>query len=68
VDGSPHSTQEGHKRDSERDAYLAASGILVLRFWNSEIVNDRDAVLERIANVCAERVAQQSELAGFGDQ
>jgi adenine-specific DNA-methyltransferase len=68
VDGSPHSTQEGHARDSERDAYLAASGILVLRFWNSEIVNEREAVLERIANVCAERIDKQTELAGSGDQ
>lgn len=56
ADGDTHATPEGQASDRERDAYLAANGVLVLRFWNSEVSNEEDAVLDRIASVCAERV------------
>jgi very-short-patch-repair endonuclease len=55
ADGGTHATPEGQDSDRERDAYLAANGILVLRFWNNEIAKEQEAVLERIAAVCAER-------------
>jgi adenine-specific DNA-methyltransferase len=55
ADGGTHATPEGQDADRERDAYLTANGILVLRFWNNEITHEQDAVLERIATVCAER-------------
>jgi very-short-patch-repair endonuclease len=58
ADGDTHATPEGQESDRKRDAYLAANGILVLRFWNTEISNEKDAVLDRIANVCAERAEQ----------
>jgi very-short-patch-repair endonuclease len=58
ADGDTHATAEGQKSDRKRDAYLAANGILVLRFWNSEITNEKDAVLDSIVRVCAERTDQ----------
>ncbi len=55
ADGDTHATPEGRESDRERDEYLAAHGILVLRFWNVELAEEEDAILERIATVCAER-------------
>ncbi len=55
ADGDTHATTEGQQSDGERDAYLTANGVRVLRVWNVEIAEDRDAVVEHIANVCAER-------------
>src|SRR5438105_651014 len=57
ADGDTHATPEGQEGDRKRDADLAAAGILVLRFWNTEISNEKEAVLDRIANACVERAA-----------
>jgi adenine-specific DNA-methyltransferase len=46
LDGSPHLVQA--TPDAERTTYLAAHGYRVLRFWNHDVLNDTDAVLERI--------------------
>src|SRR5262245_22035851 len=59
ADGGTHITPEGQDADLKRDAYLAEIGILVLRFWNSEITHEQEAVLERIATVCAERTRRR---------
>ncbi len=59
ADGDTHATPEGQESDRERDEYLAAHGILVLRFWNVELAEEEDAILERIATVCAERTARK---------
>jgi very-short-patch-repair endonuclease len=55
LDGDSHATEEGRENDCARDAYLIANGILVLRFWNGEVHNELDAVLDRIVNACVER-------------
>jgi very-short-patch-repair endonuclease len=59
ADGDTHATPEGQESDRLRDEYLAANGVLVLRFWDSEITRDQDAVLERIATLCAERCQEK---------
>ena len=64
ADGDTHGTPGGRAADHDRDAYLAANGILVLRFWNTEISDDPDAVIERIAAACAERCATSTDPAG----
>ena len=46
ADGSQH--QEQQDRDRERTAYLETLGYRILRFWNYEILNGTQAVLERI--------------------
>lgn len=45
LDGSQHI--ENKEYDIERDSYLNANGIKVVRFWNSEL-KDIDTVLNRI--------------------
>ncbi len=46
LDGNDH--KENKDYDKNRTNYLKDKGIKVLRFWNSEIENDIDKVLEKI--------------------
>jgi very-short-patch-repair endonuclease len=50
VDGSQHAESQA---DAERDAFLAANGWRVLRFWNNEVTRNRAGILERILEVAA---------------
>ncbi|HEX8666707.1 MAG TPA: DUF559 domain-containing protein [Beijerinckiaceae bacterium] len=45
LDGSQHAESE---RDRVRDAFLAARGYRVLRFWNHEVMRSLDSVLDTI--------------------
>lgn len=45
LDGGQHSE---NNRDRVRDAFLAAEGYKVLRFWNNDVMKNRDGVLEVI--------------------
>jgi very-short-patch-repair endonuclease len=45
VDGGQHSE---NRRDLTRDCALAADGYHVLRFWNSDVLGNRDGVLSVI--------------------
>jgi very-short-patch-repair endonuclease len=45
ADGSQHAESP---RDKARDAYLASQGWKVLRFWNNEVLQNREGVLETI--------------------
>ena len=44
VDGSQHGTPA----DARRDAWFEANGFTLLRFWNNEVLEHTDAVLEQI--------------------
>lgn len=46
VDGSQHLEQQEY--DAERTAYLEIKGYTVLRFWNNEVLENMDGVLQRI--------------------
>jgi len=46
LDGGQHTEQQDE--DSKRTRYLQVLGYRVLRFWNQEVLNDLDAVLEAI--------------------
>lgn len=52
ADGSHHLESE---YDAERDAWLEGQGFRVLRFWNSEILENTFGVLEKIQDVLRER-------------
>ena len=45
ADGSQHAES---LRDRVRDAYLESQGWKVLRFWNNEVLQNREGVLETI--------------------
>ena len=46
LDGGQHA--EALEYDNERDAWLHSQGYTVLRFWNNELLNETESVLERI--------------------
>jgi very-short-patch-repair endonuclease len=46
LDGSQHLDQAEY--DSERTKFLEAKGYRILRFWNNEVMNEIDAVLNVI--------------------
>jgi very-short-patch-repair endonuclease len=48
LDGGHHNNDEEAQRDRERQAWLEKEGYRVIRFWNSEVNRDLNAVLERI--------------------
>lgn len=55
LDGSQHLEQQEY--DAERTAFLKSKGYKVLRFWNNDVMNNMDAVL----NVIWDALNEQSD-------
>jgi very-short-patch-repair endonuclease len=53
LDGGQHA--QAGTRDRERDEWLRQQGVTVLRFWNSDVVENLDGVLEAIAAKISEK-------------
>ena len=52
VDGGQHAEQA--PKDTARTEYLEALGYRLIRFWNDEVLQDPDMVLEQIGRVLIE--------------
>jgi very-short-patch-repair endonuclease len=48
LDGGHHNEDAVVERDSERQAWLEQQGYRVIRFWNSEVTSNLNAVMEQI--------------------
>ena len=48
VDGGQHGLPEGVKSDQERDSFLRSQGFSVLRYWNSDIDQNLEGVIENV--------------------
>jgi very-short-patch-repair endonuclease len=48
ADGGQHGMPDGARSDQSRDAFLRSQGFTVLRFWNSDIDQNLDGVMESI--------------------
>ena len=57
IDGSQHC----EARDARRTALLVARGYRLLRFWNSDVVENRDGVLETIRLASIVRLAEKKK-------
>ena len=55
LDGSQHGHTKGQERDTQRDAWLNTQGILVLRFWNSRLRREQQAIRDTIWHALQER-------------
>ena len=64
LDGSQHATDVGLAHDAVRTAFLEAQGYQVLRFWNADVFDDIDGVLDTIFAIVQQR---QILLAGSGN-
>ena len=49
LDGSQHLEQQEY--DAERTEFLESKGYRVLRFWNSDVLNNMDGVMIKILDV-----------------
>jgi len=50
LDGGQH--KMNRKKDNKRDRFLAENGYTVLRFWDSEVIENMEGVLEVIRKKC----------------
>ena len=54
LDGGQHNFSGESERDRRREFWLAARGITVLRFWNSDVIANMAGVLEKISILASE--------------
>lgn len=50
LDGGQHADAQDY--DRQRDVWLSGQGFLILRFWNNEVLENLEGVLERILIAC----------------
>ena len=50
LDGGQHA--EVRQKDREREKSLTQAGFKIIRFWNNEVLENLDGVLERIRETC----------------
>ena len=62
LDGSHH---HASPHDRRRDAFMAAQGWSVARFWSSDMLADEAAVMETIAAICEGRLTEAVEATDF---
>jgi len=48
LDGSDHDTRAREKRDQSREEFLSEQGIAIIRFWNHQVREELDSVLDAI--------------------
>ncbi len=56
VDGAHHLEAEQAAKDTLRDAYMKAQGLLVLRFSNHQVLQQIDRVVETIYQTASQRL------------
>ncbi|MGH9316909.1 MAG: endonuclease domain-containing protein, partial [Thermoanaerobaculia bacterium] len=49
LDGGGHAQEEQRPRDLRRTGDIEALGVRVLRFWNGDVLNNVEGVLQRIS-------------------
>ena len=50
LDGGHNNSLKGNVNDKERTKYLEKYGYRIIRFWNNEVIEDLDSVLEFIVS------------------
>jgi very-short-patch-repair endonuclease len=48
IDGGQHGLPQGAQTDKQRDAFLRSQGFNVLRYWNSDVDQNLEGVMESI--------------------
>ncbi len=48
LDGSQHNTEASRLRDERRTRWLESEGFRVIRFWNNDLIQNMDGVLETV--------------------
>ena len=53
IDGGQHAEFQGQAKDTIRTKYLEKENIRVVRFWNNEVIKQKEAVIEKIRQFAA---------------
>ena len=61
LDGGQHGEDKNIKRDSARTAFLESRGYKVLRFWNTDVFDSIDTVIDIIHNEVQKRMASPGD-------
>src|SRR5262249_8806156 len=48
LDGGGHAEEVQKSKDENKEFYLKEQGYTILRFWNNEVIRNKEAVLETI--------------------
>ena len=65
LDGNPHNEVQAILSDRTRTTLLREQhGMLILRFWNNEVLRDAESVLRRLWTVLALRLASPPAVTG----
>jgi very-short-patch-repair endonuclease len=62
LDGGGHNYRAGQIRDRTRSEFLARKGIIVLRFWNHQVRQELDSVLQAVWFALQERCSSKPHL------
>lgn len=57
VDGRTHSEPEELEHDALRTSFLNSNGLRVLRFWNGDVIDNIDGIVESIYQALGQRPA-----------
>ena len=66
IDGATHGDAHQVQYDESRTAFLASKGFRVLRFWNNDVYEAMDAVLDSILLSLQQRDRHKDPLPPFG--
>ena len=66
VDGGQHNENAHLARDRARDGQLANEGFKVLRFWNSDVDENLEGILESIDQEISERTPTRPRASARG--
>ena len=58
LDGGQHNEPDKRRVDAERTAFLKSKGIRIIRFWNNEVLQETEAVLERLYHTLTPALSQ----------
>ena len=62
LDGAQHAES---MRDTERTRYISNAGFSVIRFWNDDVLRERDDVLETIVAILEGRLKEACDATRF---
>ena len=48
IDGGQHAEKKNELRDRKRTEFLSKQNIQIIRFWNNEVLKQKEAVVEKI--------------------
>ena len=58
IDGGQHAYQNVAANDHQRNQWLTTKGILILRFWNNDVLTNIEGVLAEIVRIATDRARE----------